>query len=167
MGYGTKKYLYPLHITVDTVCAYYPLWNSDRCSKASSMNSFYCLAPPDSSLCSSPHVLFLIKAFRIFCRCIKTNMSTDDCQVGIYFRIALNLLPHSPEYAKTPCRKQSVPTVFWYQPFNLHTISQSAFAELKLSGIISAGVSSAKRWCGAATKKQSLKNSLQCVKVGT
>ena len=22
MGYGTKKYLYPLHITVDTVCAY-------------------------------------------------------------------------------------------------------------------------------------------------
>ena len=91
MGYGTKKYLYPLHITVDTVCAYYPLWNSDRCSKASSMNSFYCLAPPDSSLCSSPHVLFLIKAFRIFCRCIKTNMSTDDCQVGIYFRIALNM----------------------------------------------------------------------------
>ena len=37
-------------------------------SKASSMTSFYCLTPPDSSLCSGPHVLFLIKAFCIFCR---------------------------------------------------------------------------------------------------
>ena len=64
-------FLYPLQVTVDTVCAYSPnrIWG--RCSEASSTISFRCFSPANSSLCSSPCVLFLITAFRICFTCFK------------------------------------------------------------------------------------------------
>ena len=65
MGYGISGYpvfLYPLHITVDTVCTYSHMI-SGSCSKASSTISFHCFSATSSSLCSGPGVLFLVIAF--------------------------------------------------------------------------------------------------------
>ena len=81
IGYGMPSLtrLYPLQVTVDTVCAYSlnKIWG--RCSEASSTRSFHCFPPVSSSLCSSSCVLFLITAFLI---CVNDRLTRSPVFVN-------------------------------------------------------------------------------------
>ena len=99
-GYGITSYILPSITAGPRLCLLSPAWRkiSDSRSEASSKHPLHCLAPPDSSLQSSPNVLFLFIAFPICFTEIYDNKKHRYCQSLIflsfrsYIHKTLNLL---------------------------------------------------------------------------
>lgn len=89
-----NNFLYPsLHNGRDSVCVYSLLTKlSDSRSEASSKHSICCLTPADSSLNSSPNVLFLFIAFHfISLMDILAKMASFVKQKTLYSSVPLHI----------------------------------------------------------------------------